>query len=552
MISSPRGEIQDAKQPDEDIFGGNDPATESQNAKKPAADPEEDSLDMFMNTLSASRPAPPSRGAPVSLPSDEDDEPFAINDEEAAAEGEAPPAPEPFPEPPFAASPNTNNDQGRDFREQRALYVPLARHAGMSSSDLASAYEAAGVTISGPGTGVCPISSFADVALALPQPLLAQLMGEFASPSPVQRGALPSALLGRDILATAATGSGKTLAYLVPALAQASARGSADLTRALVLAPTRELASQIARVARRFAAPLGFRVGLVVGGAGKLEQVRAARNASILVATPGRLLDLARMRAAPLHDICVVVLDEADRMLDLGFGPQVADVLAQIPAGAQRMLFSATLPQRVRRLAARALADPLRVAAGTAPRATPLVCENISDRYVPLRRGADRWPWLRGRLPDLTSAGLVIVFCRTRGGCAALSNRARADGVPVACVHGETAAPDRVGLLRLFRAGEVRVLVSTDLAARGLDIAEVRTVVNYEPAKDWEWHVHRVGRTGRAGRTGDAYTLLAADSGPDHAFANKALAAFGRARGVAPAELREFVRGGARFGKSIG
>ncbi len=427
---------------------------------------------------------------------------------------------------------------------EKELYVPLERHASLTPEQLAERASQAGVQID---RDVCVIDTFADIALSISQSMLGRLVTAFDTPTPVQRAVFPAALAGHDVLANAPTGSGKTLAYIVPLLSMAAAAarsteetGAKACTRAVVLAPTRELAAQIAQQARVYGG--GERAAtLVTGGTGKMAQVQALRSGSwLLIATPGRLIDLVKMKALSLRNVVVVAIDEADRMLDLGFGPQVHTILDQIRPDAQCLLLSATLPARVRSLATRVLNDPVRISVAGSKNGTPPAA--ITEHFVSLRDSPMRWQWLQDNLAKLTGDdGLVMIFCNARGDCAQLSNKLRAVGTPVACVHGETAPEDRVALLGMFRRREVRVLVSTDLAARGLDIAAVGAVVNYGAAKDWEAHVHRVGRTGRAGRTGDAYTLLACDSGVDVRFARKARDVLRKAKRELPSGLSQFL-----------
>lgn len=564
---------------DSDSDSNGDTSSQPKRARiTPASSGDEDPLDAFMSTL-ATKPAPreatrakiappsPTMSFPCADGNAEDDD-HVHND-----------APVSHPE---TQSYETPEDAARAADEARRsltlpaidhskmdytpihkeLYIPLPRHSSLTDTELLARATTARVSLTG---GICPIDTFADLALALPRALLGTLMHAFNLPTPVQRAALPAALAGNDILATADTGSGKTLAYLIPLIAHVRAQRSNNNPRggrALVLAPTRELAAQIAREARRFGAPCGVSVVLLTGGGSKLAQARALRDGGagacrVLVATPGRLIDMVKMRAVSLTPISALALDEADRMLDLGFGAQVGAILSQIQPDAQRLLLSATLSGRVRALASDALQDPVVIAAAASAQiahgnnrgkvranSVALVAADVNEEYVALRTGSLRWQWLKARLRSLTSTGLLIVFCRSRGACAALANLIRGAGTPVACVHGETDHADRVSLLSMFRKGDVRVLVSTDLAARGLDIGGVSSVVNYEPAKDWEWHVHRVGRTGRAGKKGDAYTLLSEDSGADNAFAQKAVDALRKACVDVPEDLAQFTKTG--------
>ncbi|KAK1861484.1 hypothetical protein I4F81_004068 [Pyropia yezoensis] len=273
--------------------------------------------------------------------------------------------------------------------------------------------------------------------------------------------------------------------------------------------------------ATRLGRHLGVSVGVIIGGGGRYAQLRALREAGppLVVATPGRLLDVlgGKGGAGALGRVTLLVLDEADRMLSLGFEQQVRSVVAVTRPDRQTLLYSATWPRSMERLALDTLTSPA--------------------------------AWLAAHLPSFTAGtASAVLFASTRGSAAALANDLRAAGTPTACVHGETDAADRVALLRLFRSGDVRLLVSTDLAARGLDVPTVGTVVNVEPATDWDAHTHRVGRTGRAGRRGVAYTLLVRGVARDVAFAGVAARAL-REGGVPPeGQLLELAAAGGTGG----
>lgn len=468
------------------------------------------------------------------------------------------------------------------------LYVPLPRLETLSERERRDRLNTAGVAVSGATQDAVPVDTFQDLALTLPKPLLGSVLHSFKTPTTVQRVAIPAALAGYDLVAVAKTGSGKTVAYALPLLTHVNAQKKYSSVRgkgpaAIVIAPTRELATQIAGVMKNHASSLNIGVASVVGGIAKYEQFKMLRDggARIVVCTPGRFIDMLKMKACGLSKCSFVVLDEADRMFDLGFGRQVDALLSQIRPDAQKLLFSATFPKKVESLARTYLRNPLRIvvsaistptlaelginrgsqgegmphnsaprrpgsSTASVPNSTPMVSDNVVDNFVILETERNRPEWLYSNLARMLDEGLVIVFCQTRGGCAALANKVRAKGTPAACVHGETDPSDRDGLLRMFKRSEIPLLITTDLAARGLDIPEVRNVVNYESAKSWEWHVHRVGRTGRAERKGCAYTLLVASNKSDLSFAERALMAFRRAKRLPPAALTDYAR---RIGK---
>lgn len=418
-----------------------------------------------------------------------------------------------------------------------------------------------------PKTPPPPLKTFNNTYPPLPPPLQSALH-PYPIPTPIQCAAIPPALLSRDVIAVSKTGSGKTLAYAIPLLAhtarQQQHQPQLNTRRptpvALVLAPTRELAAQIGRVLRPLAAALRLAVALVVGGCSRFRQLKRVREkpADVLVCTPGRLADLVTAGGARanrggclLNTCSFVVVDEADRMLDFGFEAQVRNILSMVRKDAQRLLFSATFPTFVRRLAAELLVKPVRLGIYDHPgqggrrdsQFLSMVCDTVAERFVLVRGGEEgRVSWLLGCLKRLLADGLVIVFCSTRGTSAQLSNRIRATGVPAACIHGETEQSDREGLLGMFRKGEIGLLVTTDLSARGLDIVNVRTVINFECAKSWEWHVHRVGRTGRAGLTGSAFTLVCGDSKSDMAFVAEATRAYRSGRVMFPPGLEDIER----------
>jgi ATP-dependent RNA helicase DDX42 len=461
----------------------------------------------------------------------------------------------------------------------RDLYTALPRLVLASPEDARAALLRVGVVATGSLSARvhAPIDRFQDLALTLPKPLLGVLLTKYAEPTPVQRAVIPAALAGSDVVAVAKTGSGKTVAFVLPLLAHIAAQDRRDAgvsgagPSALILAPTRELALQIAQVVRGFAGAIGVGVACVVGGVSKYEQFKQLRDgrAGVVVLTPGRFIDMVRMKACALTSVTFVVLDEADRMVEaMGFGSQVRTVLSQVRPDAQKVFVSATFPKSIDHLARRYLsADAVRLVAGRgreavlpsspsgrslAPAPAPpaaaaeaaaaaasvaLVAEEVTEHFVPVRSESGRLEWLTGHLPAILRDGLAIVFCSTRGGTAALANELRARGYVTACIHGETEMADRSGLMRMFRSGELQLLVATDVAARGLDVDGVRTVVNYEPAKTYEDHVHRSGRTGRAGAKGKAFTLLLSTAARDVAFAQSAIAALRAAHVAVPPTL---------------
>ena len=326
-------------------------------------------------------------------------------------------------------------------------------------------------------------------------------------PFPVQDLVIPVALTGRDVLVSSPTGSGKTLAFGLPLIE----RLDPDVARpaALVLAPTRELASLIDLELRPLAAARGLTVAVAYGGVGFEQQARKAATAHILVATPGRLLDLARQRRVSLKGITSLVLDEADRMLDMGFLPQVQAIVRQLPAQRHTMFFSATLDGAVGTIAAEFTtdADRLRMREHASDTGETL-SERLDHGFVACATGERN-----ERLVELIADedDLVLVFCRTRRGAGKLAERLDRLGVPAEAMHGDLTQSAREKALRRFAKGTTRVLVATDVAARGIDLDDIGLVVNYDPPDDADGYTHRVGRTARAGRTGRAITLVSPD-----------------------------------------
>ena len=319
-------------------------------------------------------------------------------------------------------------------------------------------------------------------------------------PFRIQSLVLPHALAGGDVLAKSPTGSGKTLAFGIPLVERAS--NSCRSPVALVLVPTRELAAQVADEIASFAHVKNVRVGVAYGGAPIQAQAKRLREAQIVIATPGRLQDLVRRGLISLDTIRTLVLDEADRMLDMGFRPQVEKLLSRIPRERQTMLFSATLDGEVGDLARTYTRQPLRFENGREEDAEDSVVEH---GFVAVT-AEDKVE----RLVELLEAesGLSLVFVRTRRGADRLARKLAQRGLPVIAMHGDRSQPQRERALEKFRTGKVTTLVATDVAARGLDLEEIAHVINFDPPEDDKGYVHRVGRTGRAGRAGRGSTLV--------------------------------------------
>jgi superfamily II DNA/RNA helicase len=328
-----------------------------------------------------------------------------------------------------------------------------------------------------------------------------------AEPFRIQTLVIPDALGGRDILGQAPTGSGKTLAFGLPLVERVWPDEQAPA--ALVLVPTRELALQVTEELTLLGAPLGIRTAAAYGGAPIPAQAKRLKGAHIVVATPGRLTDLANRRLISLSAIRILVLDEADRMLDMGFKPQVEKILRLLPTKRQTMLFSATLDGEVGALASAYTLNPSRFSAELPSQHSD---GEVDHRFVAVT-AADKVD----RLVELLQAepGLSLVFVRTKRGADRLAAKLRSHGVETAAMHGDLTQSARERALERFRSGKVTTLVATDVAARGLDLEAIAHVINYDPPEDTKGYIHRVGRTGRAGNTGQGTTLVLPDQQAD-------------------------------------
>ena len=347
--------------------------------------------------------------------------------------------------------------------------------------------------------------SFSDLGLA-PELLRALAERGYTQPTPIQSQAIPEILAGRDLLGGAQTGTGKTAAFVLPMLQRLASPGR---LRALVLAPTRELAAQVAESARQYGRHTRLRVAVVFGGVNINPQIATlAAGCDLLVATPGRLLDLAGQRAVDLSHIECFVLDEADRMLDMGFIRDIRRVIRLLPARRQNLMFSATYAEPIRELARGLLRDPALIEVAPRNAAADLVTQQVYK--VPKEHK-------RHLLAHLIEDGnwhQVLVFTRTKHGANRLTSQLESSGIRAAAIHGNKSQAARVRALADFKAMKVTALVATEVAARGLDIKELPQVVNYELPNVPEDYVHRIGRTARAGASGRAVSLVSADEAP--------------------------------------
>ncbi|KFM26554.1 DEAD-box ATP-dependent RNA helicase 24 [Auxenochlorella protothecoides] len=400
----------------------------------------------------------------------------------------------------------TYEDFDKDF------YVEAPALTSMSQAEVSARRRSLGLTVSG-FDAPRPIATFTQAGFDAPL-LTAIVRAGYKEPTAIQAQALPAILSGRDVLGIAKTGSGKTAAFVLPAMVhimdqQELEKGEGPI--AIIVGPTHELAEQIHRETHRFAKGYKLRVCAAFGGLPKHQQFRELKaGAEIAVCTPGRLIDLVRMKACNLQRVTYVVLDEADRMFDMGFEPQIRSILGQIRPDRQLLLFSATMPMKVERLANDALSGPVRIRVGEAGMAN----EDISQRVEVVADEAAKRAWLRQHLPTLVDAGEVLLFAGTKARVDELAAELAAQGVRAGAIHGDLDAGSRAAVLASFRAGTTHVLVATDVAARGLDIKTLKTVVNYDAGRSIDSYIHRIGRTGRAGdKEGVAYTLLLPSEG---------------------------------------
>ncbi len=341
--------------------------------------------------------------------------------------------------------------------------------------------------------------------LGLAQPILRAVAGEgYTIPTPIQLQSIPPVLAGRDFLGCAQTGTGKTAAFALPILHRLSAakRDGRRRIRVLVLSPTRELAAQIGESFRVYGRHTGLRHTVVFGGVGQQPQVRALQSGvEILVATPGRLCDLMNQGFIDLGSIEVFVLDEADRMLDMGFLPDLRRVIAKLPAARQTLFFSATMPDEIERLANAILRDPVRVRIAPVKATAELISQSVY--LVP----KDEKPQLLQHYLKTESIIRAIVFTRTKHGADRVTQRLNRAGIQAEAMHGDKSQAARQRTLANFKSSRTPVLVATDVAARGIDVDNVSHVLNYDLPQEPETYLHRIGRTGRAGANGIAVSF---------------------------------------------
>ncbi|OIT30633.1 PREDICTED: ATP-dependent RNA helicase-like protein DB10 [Nicotiana attenuata] len=388
-----------------------------------------------------------------------------------------------------------------------------------------------------------PFTSFE--ATGFPSELLREIhQAGFPAPSPIQAQSWPIALQGRDIVAVAKTGSGKTLGFLLPGFIHLKRRRNNPQSgpTILVLSPTRELATQIQDEAVKFGRSSKISCTCLYGGAPKGPQLRDLdRGVDIVVATPGRLNDILEMRRIRLDQISYLVLDEADRMLDMGFEPQIRKIVKEVPTRRQTLMFTATWPKEVRKIAADLLVNPVQVNIGNVDE---LVANKSITQYVEVLSYMEKQRRLDQILRSQEPGSKIIIFCATKKMCDQLArNLTRPFGA--AAIHGDKSQGERDHVLSQFRTGKSPVLVATDVAARGLDVKDIRVVINFDFPTGVEDYVHRIGRTGRAGATGEAYTFFC-DQDAKHA--SDLIKILEGANQRVPTELRDMASRGGGMG----
>lgn len=343
---------------------------------------------------------------------------------------------------------------------------------------------------------------FENLALSEDVQLAVQAAG-YKEPTPIQQQAIPVILAGRDVIGSAQTGTGKTAAFTLPMLTRLNKPGG---VRGLIIEPTRELALQVEDSLRRFSRFSPLRVGVMYGGVGYGTQTdKLKKGMDIWVGTPGRMLDFLERGELSFKDLEILVLDEADRLLDMGFLPDIKRLIQQCPKERQTMLFSATIPPEIEGLAKWAMKDPEKIEIGI--RRSP--AETVDHALYPVA-SAQKFELLH-QILEQTHYKSVIVFCRTKVGADQVAARLTGSGHNVAAIHSDRSQKEREEALAGFRDGTYEVLVATDIASRGLDIAGVSHVINFDVPQHPEDYVHRIGRTGRAQAEGDAYTLFTAE-----------------------------------------
>lgn len=343
-------------------------------------------------------------------------------------------------------------------------------------------------------------------SLGIPTDIFTMLESKkITTPTPIQHSAIPVALKGEDIIGIAQTGTGKTLAFGIPLMERLRQHGK----RALIVVPTRELALQVEESLTPLSKLLSIGIAVFIGGASMHRQrMMLKRNPRVLIATPGRLIDHLQQKTVTLKEVSILVLDEADRMLDMGFAPQIEKIFAAVPKERQTMLFSATMPDQITKIAMKHMRTPLRVEVAPAGSTAATV-----EQHALVVAKEQKTPMLVSLLKE--TDGRVIVFTRTKHGAKKLTSHLVQEGISAAEIHSNKSLAQRKAALAGFKNGTHRVLVATDIAARGIDVVGIELVVNYDLPTNPEDYVHRIGRTGRAGKEGQAMSFVTPDQRSD-------------------------------------
>ncbi|EIE25472.1 DEAD-box RNA helicase [Coccomyxa subellipsoidea C-169] len=381
-----------------------------------------------------------------------------------------------------------------------------------------------------------PVTTFEEASF--PEYVLTEVKhAGFTQPTPIQAQGWPMALLGRDLVGLAETGSGKTLAYLLPAIVHINAQPylePGDGPIVLVLAPTRELAVQIQQECAKFGTSSRIKNTCVYGGAPKGPQMRDLRNGvEIVIATPGRLIDMLESRVTNLRRVTYLVLDEADRMLDMGFEPQIRNIVSQIRPDRQTLLWSATWPKDVQSIASAFLRDFYQVTIGS----RDLKANHLIDQHFQFLSEDDKYRALSRLLEREMDGSRLLIFCETKRGCDAVTRQLRTEGWPALSIHGDKSQQERDWVLAEFKAGKSPIMLATDVAARGLDVKDIKMVVNYDMPNTAEDYVHRIGRTARAGASGLAVSFFTSANGR---MARQIVDILSEAHQTVPDQLRQY------------
>ncbi|DBB13027.1 TPA: hypothetical protein ACH3X3_005761 [Trebouxia sp. C0006] len=393
------------------------------------------------------------------------------------------------------------DDFGKDFYEESPEL------AAMTPAEVNTTRQQMGMRVFG-FDAPKPVQTFAQCGFDAPMMAAIKKAG-YEKPTAIQAQALPAALSGRDVLGIAKTGSGKTAAFVLPMIVHIMDQPEVEKGAGpigVIVVPTRELAEQIHKETRKFSKAYQLRVAAAFGGLSKFEQFKDLKHGSeIAVCTPGRMIDLIKMKACSMLRATYLVFDEADRMFDMGFEPQVRSIMGQVRSDRQTLLFTATMPTKVDNLVRDCLTTPVRITVGEVGGAN----QDIQQVVEVVAGDIPKEQWLMGHIAEFIDRGDVLVFANQKTRVDMLCDKLKAAGIKAAAIHGDMDQHSRMAVLHEYKAGKHHVLVATDVAARGLDIKSIKSVVNYDAAKEVDTHVHRIGRTGRAGdKEGIAYTLI--------------------------------------------